>query len=220
MWDAWWMFKNHRCDNWCARLHNFLLAIGIQPTVWVGEGVVPLYDDRQCEDVMKAKCHTVFLQPGLSSKMASYHTQFATNISDSICPLREWTKALYLTLPAPSKRLCLMARFRLSCHHLAVETGRWHGIHIDDRKCTLCAMGAVQDEHHVLFVCPALSPFRLDFPLLFQNGRFGNVQNLFQVDRSSGQDWRSVLRETCRYLEVVGGVFKPIHAATSKALQE
>jgi hypothetical protein len=62
-----------------------------------------------------------------------------------------------------------------------------------------------------MFVCPALSPFRLDFPLLFQNGRFGNVQNLFQVDRSSGQDWRSVLRETCRYLEVVGGVFKPIH---------
>jgi hypothetical protein len=39
----------------------------------------------------------------------------------------------------------------------------------------------------------------------------GNVQNLFQVDRSSGQDWRSVLRETCRYLEVIGGVFKPIH---------
>jgi hypothetical protein len=25
------------------------------------------------------------------------------------------------------------------------------------------------------------------------------------------EDWRSVLRETCRYLEVVGGVFKPIH---------
>jgi hypothetical protein len=43
----------------------------------------------------------------------------------------------------------------------------------------------------------------ITFPLLFQNGRFGNVQNLFQVDRSSGQDWRSVLRETCRYLEMV-----------------
>jgi hypothetical protein len=118
--------ENHLCDNWCARLHNFLLAIGIQPTVWIGEGVVPLYDDKQCEIVMKAKCHTVLLQPGLLSKMASYHTQVATNITSSICFVREWTKALYLTLPAPSKRLCLMARFRLSCHNLAVETGRWH----------------------------------------------------------------------------------------------
>jgi hypothetical protein len=62
-----------------------------------------------------------------------------------------------------------------------------------------------------MFVCPALSPFRLDFPLLFQNGRFGNVQNLFQVDRSSGQDWRSVLRETCRYLEVVGGRYSNLY---------
>jgi hypothetical protein len=27
----------------------------------------------------------------------------------------------------------------------------------------------------------------------------------------TAQDWRSVLRATCRYLEVVGGVFKPIN---------
>jgi hypothetical protein len=58
----------------------------------------------------------------------------------------------------------------------------------------------------------SLIPIQTGFPsAIVQNGRFGNVQNLFQVDRSSGQDWRSVLRETCRYLEVVGGVFKPIH---------
>ena len=185
--------------------------MGIQPYQWVGEGVVPLYDDKQCEVVLKAKCHALFLQPGLAPKMASYHTQFATVISDNINPFREWNKALYLTLPAPSKRLCLMARFRLSCHHLAVETGRWHDVRIDDRKCTLCTMGSVQDEHHVLFVCPTLSPMRGNFPVLFQNNRFSNVQELFQVDRSSAGDWRLVLRETCRYLEVVGGIFQPIH---------
>ena len=213
LWDAWWMHKYHQCDNWCSRLHQFLSAVGIQPHQWVGEGVVPLYDDKHCEEVLKAKCHAVFLQPGLTSKLASYHTQFATDISVNINPLREWKKALYLTLPAPSKRLCLMARFRLSCHHLAVETGRWRDVDIDDRKCTLCTMGSVQDEHHVLFVCPALSPVRVDFPTLFSHNRFSHVQKLFQVDRSSDQDWRSVLRETCRYLEVVGGIFKPIQLA-------
>jgi hypothetical protein len=32
----------------------------------------------------------------------------------------------------------------------------------------------------VLFVCPALSPYRLDFSLLFQNNRFVIVQNGFK----------------------------------------
>jgi hypothetical protein len=40
--------------------------------------------------------------------------------------------------------------------------------------------------------------------------RFSHVQKLFQVDRGSDQDWRLVLRETCRYLEVVGGIFQPL----------
>jgi hypothetical protein len=88
-----------------------------------------------------------------------------------------------------------------------------HTIHIDDRKCTLCAMGAVQDEHHVLFVCPALSPVRLDFPLLlFRTLGLAMFRICFKVDRSSGQDWRSVLREMMSLFGgSVGGVFKPIH---------
>jgi Reverse transcriptase (RNA-dependent DNA polymerase)/Endonuclease-reverse transcriptase len=217
LWDAWWMYKFNQCDNWCARLHSFLSDVGIQPYQWVGDGVVPLYDGKLCESVLKAKCHAVFLQPGLPSKMASYHTQFASEISEGINPLREWQKALYLTLPAPSKRLCLMARFRLSCHHLAVETGRWQNVHIDDRKCPLCNLGSVQDEHHILFVCPALAPIRVNFPVLFHNNRFSHVQKLFQVDRNSDRDWRLVLRETCRYLEVVGGIFKPIQMADPHA---
>lgn len=217
LWDAWWMYKTHQCVNWCARLHTFLSSVGIQPYEWVGDGVVPLYSAEHCEQVLKAKCHAVFLQPGLSSKLASYHTQFATDISGNINPLREWRKALYLTLPARSKRLCLMARFRLSCHHLAVETGRWHNIHIDDRKCNMCTMGSVQDEHHVLFVCPALSPIRADFPRLFGDNRFGHVQKLFQVDSCSDHDWRLVLRDTCRYLEAVGGIYKPLQIAAPQA---
>jgi hypothetical protein len=74
-----------------------------------------------------------------------------------------------------------MAKFRLSCHHLAVETGGWYGVHMDDRKCTLCTTGSVQDELHVLFVCPTLSPLRGNFPVHPTNNRIENVQKLFQV---------------------------------------
>ena len=41
-------------------------------------------------------------------------------------------------------------RFRLSSHHLKVETGRWSRTPIDGR---LCECGVVQDEDHVVFVC-------------------------------------------------------------------
>jgi hypothetical protein len=101
--------------------------------------------------------------------MASYHTQFASEISDNAAPFKEWRKALYLTLPAPSKLLCLIRQGSdcLVCHHLAVETGGWYGVHRDDRKCTLCTTGSVQDELHVLFVCSALSPLRVRIVLYY-----------------------------------------------------
>jgi hypothetical protein len=212
MWDAWLLYKTQNCDNWCARLHGFLSSMGIQPYQWVADGNIPLYDDKHCERILQVKCHTVFLQPGLSSKLAAYHTQFATAIAGEVGSFREWKKALYLTLPSPSKRLCLMARFRLSCHHLAVETGRWQNIQVDNRTCALCPMGSVQDEHHVLFVCPALSVIRSSFPRLFVGGRFTHVQRLFQVDADSDHDWRLVIRDTCRYLEIAGGIYKPLLA--------
>jgi hypothetical protein len=93
MWHAWWMFKYHQCDNWCARLTDFLL--GVQPRVQVGERVVPLHDDKQCGIVLMMKVPCCVLQPGLTLKMASYHTQFATNISDSTTPPMEWNQASY-----------------------------------------------------------------------------------------------------------------------------
>ena len=74
-------------------------------------------------------------------------------------------------------------------------------------------MGSVQDEHHVLFVCPALGVIRSQFPRLFGDaGRFTHVQRLFQVDANSDQDWSMVIRDTCRYLEIAGGIFKPLLA--------
>jgi hypothetical protein len=78
------------------------------------------------------------------------------------------------------------------------------------------AMGAVQDEHHVACLCsPALSPYRLDFPMLFQNSRFGNVQNLFRQVDSARVEWSRLafgvmLREM---MSLFGGGWWGIQAA-------
>jgi hypothetical protein len=50
-----------------------------------------------------------------------------------------------------------MARFRLSCHGLAIETGRWTKIFTlrEQRLCEHCARMEVDDEDHVFFKCEA-----------------------------------------------------------------
>jgi hypothetical protein len=50
-----------------------------------------------------------------------------------------------------------MARFRLSCHGLAIETGRWTKNHTprEERLCKHCARPEVDDEDHVFFRCEA-----------------------------------------------------------------
>lgn len=49
--------------------------------------------------------------------------------------------------------LCkIYIRFRTRNHKLPVETGRWKGIQLFERKCTLCD-GDLGDEYHYLLVC-------------------------------------------------------------------
>ena len=43
-------------------------------------------------------------------------------------------------------------KFRLSSHHLRIETGRWARIAVEDRVCE-CGNG-IQNEQHVLLSCP------------------------------------------------------------------
>jgi hypothetical protein len=81
-------------------------------------------------------------------------------------------------------------------------------VDIDRRTCQLCRSGAVQDEHHVLFVCPALLHIRNRYPVLFGNNRFTHVRQL--MDYTNMLDWRVVARDLCRFLHETGGIYSPI----------
>ena len=71
-------------------------------------------------------------------------------------------------------------------------------------------MNTVQDEHHVLFVCPALLHVRSQFTRLFGTGRFIFVQDFFTENPRTDTDWQLVMRDTCRYLDTVGGIYSRI----------
>jgi hypothetical protein len=65
-----------------------------------------------------------------------------------------------------------MSKFRVSDHKLQIEVGRHNKIPLHERTCTKCQLGAVEDECHVLLLCPAyilarenyLSKIRLKSP--------------------------------------------------------
>jgi hypothetical protein len=59
-----------------------------------------------------------------------------------------------------------LSRFRCSNHHLEVECGRHakpESVPRRDRVCRLCSLGAVEDEDHLLLVCPAHHDIRCKF---------------------------------------------------------
>jgi len=202
MLEAWHCFLDGHHDGWCARLHGFFTAAGVAPVGYLPEDPrVPLYDEDQVVVVLRKLCHQVFTAPGLSSKLAAYHTDFAVPLDDTANQDFAWHRPPFFDLPMSVPKLKLVVRFRLSCHHLAIETGRWMGIDIDHRTCQLCGTGAVQDEHHVLFSCPALQHARAKFPLLF-GGRFTFVRQLF--DYNALHDWKAVTRDFSRFLHEVG----------------
>ena len=47
-----------------------------------------------------------------------------------------------------------LTRFRLSAHHLAIETGRYNNIERNDRLCIFCNQKQIEFEYHFLLVCP------------------------------------------------------------------
>ena len=54
-----------------------------------------------------------------------------------------------------------IVKFRLGCHRLPIETGRWRGVARAERHCTAC--GVLGDERHALYSCSLI--FREDIVL-------------------------------------------------------
>ena len=74
----------------------------------------------------------------------------------------KYCNTLYSSTLLDSKRK-IITRWRLSCHKLKIETGRYTSPKTprEDRKCALC--GVIDDEKHALFDCKAHRLIRREF---------------------------------------------------------
>ena len=97
---------------------------------------------------------------------------------------------LYLEI-LPYQYRCLMTRFRLSNHHLPIETGRWRNIERSHRVCPLCNLNQIGDEFHYLYQCPILDRQRklflpkwsYDRPNTFKSNQLFNTNNETQLNQ-------------------------------------
>ena len=68
----------------------------------------------------------------------------------------------YVTCNLPKWNRSLLAQFRAGILPLEVEIGRYQNTDLADRICKLCNSGEVEDEVHLLCICPQYIQFRND----------------------------------------------------------
>jgi len=90
--------------------------------------------------------------------------RFGVEIGSSLTLYREikctFDREDYLQVLENRKFKNAVAKLRLSSHKLFVETGRHRQIPRQDRKCILCNIDDVEDEYHVILICPFYNNIR------------------------------------------------------------
>jgi hypothetical protein len=114
-------------------------------------------------------------------KCVTYHQWFDDADRVGMCS--------YLGLPNISvQKKHKMARFRLSSHRLAVETGRFTRAAYGDRVCLCCVGDPVEDEYHAIFECCRFEEIREQFTDIFRDfehewqGDAMELQTIYKLD--------------------------------------
>ncbi len=67
----------------------------------------------------------------------------------------------YLQICVSRRKRSLLAQFRMGVLLLAIETGRFKSIHVEEILCVLCNMNDIEDEMHMLCTCTVYQYIRI-----------------------------------------------------------
>ena len=87
-------------------------------------------------------------------------------------------------------------KYRLSSHKLNVETGRYQGVDISQRICTLCDNNEIEDEIHFILLCPSYSALRT----LYIKPYFYRRPSVFKMIQLFSSNNVKILRNLGRFL--------------------
>ena len=117
---------------------------------------------------------------------ALYRPRMALSRGVVSCTYQQWFRPYslrrhYCHLPVSGKRMRRFLQFRLGCHRLPIDAGRFAGAAHGDRAqrvCLFCNSGAVGDERQLMFDCVALAPWRSEHAGLF-TGSTDTMKSVF-----------------------------------------
>ena len=163
-------------------------------------GTIPYFSEAQCIACLKEVYHGIFTSAGIHEpKIHKYHTCFASHLPPSN---KFWEAQPYLRTALTTRKASVIARFRLSSHHLACETGTWSrrlGAEAHYTKCQWCSTNAetvVQDEQHTFFTCQHFQHLRVAKPALFGVNREASLWRVFNEYDVAFEDVAWFLQET------------------------
>jgi hypothetical protein len=74
-----------------------------------------------------------------------------------------FAEEMYLTCSLNRIQRSYIAQLRLGILQLAIETGRYRSIPLENRICQLCDLNCIENEVHFLFICPIYATKRKTF---------------------------------------------------------
>ena len=108
----------------------------------------------------------------------------------------------YFLLLPPKQYITLM-KFRTSNHRFPVETYRWVGIPLSERKCTLCDKDDIADELHYLLICPHFSAQRS----IYIDTYYYRRPNILKFKELLSSTSCTQLKRLCKFVEIVINYF-------------
>ena len=108
----------------------------------------------------------------------------------------------YLLVNMPKCHRAAFAKFRCGVAPLAIETGRYLNLHVNQRVCFNCST-EVEDEQHVFMRCPLYSELR-DALFLYVENVYNNFGQMSENDKFnflfSNGDICSIVAKTCHQM--------------------
>ena len=147
-----------RRKNWAGQVLAFLRAIGHV----AGHGSLELapLDVDQVLRLLLQRYGCVWESLPKFPRLASSQVHLATYYNWVF--RGEWLdRPAYLFLNLSYRQTYTFVGFKLGCHRLPIETGRWDGTPRLQRICQRCEQGALDDERHLVFECPAFEHLRV-----------------------------------------------------------
>ena len=137
------------CKNWVYRTFQFYKSNGLNDLCDVNNNLVKSTAVDLLPDVSRSK----FVNEWKKEICREQGKRSGGNKLRTYCEMKfEFETEFYVKNLFNKRRRSALAKFRCGCAPIRLETGRYEGLNVEDRKCLFCD-DCIEDEVHVITQC-------------------------------------------------------------------